>query len=52
VWPQDTLAGGRVVVLVWHAGRATYAVSLHGHTRLNERLDRAIALHLRYLVRE
>ncbi len=78
VWPQDTLAGGRIVgrtrvrghigvyheypfgtglnsghvVLVWHAGRTTYAVSLHGHTRLNERLDRAIALHLRYLVRE
>jgi hypothetical protein len=74
-WPQNTLAGGRVVgrtrvsghaarfvaypfgtslnsghvVLEWHVGATTYAVSLHGHTRVNERLDMAIARHLRYL---
>jgi hypothetical protein len=27
----------------------TFAVTLHGHTRLNERLDRVIANHLRFI---
>jgi hypothetical protein len=39
------------VVLIWREGRTTYAVSLHGHTKVNERLDVAIAAHLRLLSR-
>jgi hypothetical protein len=39
------------VVLIWHVGQTTYAVSLHGHTKVNERLDLAIANHLRLLTR-
>ncbi|MDP9343136.1 MAG: hypothetical protein M3Q23_13820 [Actinomycetota bacterium] len=34
------------VVLDWGEGGHTYAVSLHGHTALNRRLDRTIAEHV------
>jgi hypothetical protein len=34
---------------VWHTAGVTYAVSLHGHTALNERLDYVIAQHLRFV---
>jgi hypothetical protein len=43
---EDLNAGH--VVLIWRAHGAEYAVSLHGHTRLNEQLDLTIAAHLTY----
>jgi hypothetical protein len=49
-YPFGTGLNSGHVVLVWHAGGTTYAVSLHGHTTVNERLDLAIALHLRFRV--
>ncbi len=48
-YPFGTSLNSGHVVLVWHVGATTYAVSLHGHTVVNERLDRAIAGHLRLL---
>ena len=47
-YPFGTGLNSGHVALVWHAGGTTYAVSLHGHTAVNERLDRAIALGLRF----
>ena len=50
-YPFGTGLNSGHVALVWHVGGTTYAVSLHGHTKVNERLDRAIALHLHFFVR-
>ena len=45
-YPFGTGLNSGHVVLVWHVGGTTYAISLHGHTAVNERLDEAIADHL------
>ena len=45
-FPEGSELNSGHVVLVWRAGGVTYAVSLHGHTPLNERLDLLIARHL------
>ena len=44
--PGSALNSGHVV-LIWVERGVTYGVSLHGHTTLNEHLDRIIAKHLR-----
>ena len=46
--PGSSLNSGHVA-LIWHVHRTTYAVTLHGHTQLNERLDRVIAQHIRFI---
>ena len=48
-FPDGSELNSGHVALVWHDGDTTYAVSLHGHTALNRRLDLLIALHLRML---
>ena len=48
-FPDGSDVNSGHVVLVWHAGGVTYAVSLHGHTALNERLDLVIARHLLFM---
>jgi hypothetical protein len=46
-FPDGSALNSGHVVLVWRDGGVTYAVSLHGNTPLNERLDMLIARHLR-----
>jgi hypothetical protein len=50
-YPFGTGLNSGHVALVWHIGGETYAVSLHGQTDTNARLDRAIAAHLHLLRR-
>lgn len=50
-YPAGSRLNSGHVVLIWRDGGTTYAVSLHGHTTVNERLDLAIASHLQLLKR-
>jgi hypothetical protein len=47
-FPEGSNLNSGHVALIWHQDGVTYAVSLHGHTRLNQRLDLLIAQHLRF----
>jgi hypothetical protein len=46
--PGSALNSGHEAI-IWHRAAMTFAVTLHGHTRLNERLDLVIANHLRFI---
>jgi hypothetical protein len=46
-YPDGSDLNSGHVALIWHQDSVTYAVSLHGHTALNRRLDLLIARHLR-----
>jgi hypothetical protein len=48
-FPEGSNLNSGHVALIWRQLGVTYAVSLHGHTALNQRLDVLIARHLRFL---
>jgi hypothetical protein len=48
-FPSGSFGNSGHIMLVWEANGVTYDVSLHGHSSLNERLDRIIANHVVYI---
>jgi hypothetical protein len=50
-FPRGSSLNSGHIVLLWRQQGVTYAVSLHGHTALNQRLDLLIAQHLRFVSR-